>query len=848
MNPTDILNPGKRRPSKAYLVDKLREAVFSWREQGYPGVTSTTRRLLQFWFEEDHEIENNDGEKELFEFWFAQREAIETLIYVKEVLKNKNFVDLARVFGSGPMYGYDPSIDIYPNYAFKMATGSGKTFVMTMAIVWAFFNNKFENSKEYPSKYLLIAPNIIVYERLKRDFEENKIFKTYPFIPTEWKDAWDLKVILREDPITTIPEKVLFLTNIQQLEDRKKEDEVNKILDLKSVQKKKISETNRIREVLTSCPNVMILKDEAHHIYHTEKAWKKTLLKLNENLVKEYGEGIWAELDFSATPKTETGSLFPWIIVDFALAEAIEMNIVKRPMKGILKRAREITSDKAHERYRAWIDAGVRRWRDYKKNLEKVGKKPILFVMCENTAAADDVYDYLNSLPDLKNKVLLIHTNLSGEIQKKDLEKAREAAKNIDSDKNPYEAIVSVMMLNEGWDVRNVTIVVGLRSYTSKRRVLPEQVIGRGLRKMFPDQPAQNYVNMLEVIGPKGLIQILEDLEQQEGIKLATFDVDKRLNVTTIFVDERKADKYNIVIPILSPRIERKEIDLSKIQFEKLKRGNFELKNKIYKTEYIAKDMLTNVTVVKAKWALPVPQDSNSVIAYYTHKILKEVRIPDTTNFPLLYPLIKKYVKKKLFKKEVDLNDPRVLYVLSEPETQEFLINMFSKILKEISLKEKEPEIIDKLELKDIKPFVWSRQVFPADKSVLNYQPCDNNLEVAFSKFLDRVTDVKKFLKIPERKVGIYVEYLSTKDVVKPYYPDYILETTNGKFYFVETKGLVDIDVARKDERAKKWCEDLTRITGKPWKFIRVNQGLFESHDFKSFKDLIKAHKMTYEI
>ena len=66
MNPTDILNPSKRRPSKTYLVNQLRKAVYKWREDGYPGVTDTTRRLLQFWFQEDHKL---DGE--LFRFWFC---------------------------------------------------------------------------------------------------------------------------------------------------------------------------------------------------------------------------------------------------------------------------------------------------------------------------------------------------------------------------------------------------------------------------------------------------------------------------------------------------------------------------------------------------------------------------------------------------------------------------------------------------------------------------------------------------------------------------------------------------------------------------------------------------------
>jgi len=77
MNPTDLLHPEQRHPSKAYLVNALRKAVYSWREQGYPGTTATTKRLLQYWFEEDHLVE-----KEPFKFWFCQREAIETLIYV----------------------------------------------------------------------------------------------------------------------------------------------------------------------------------------------------------------------------------------------------------------------------------------------------------------------------------------------------------------------------------------------------------------------------------------------------------------------------------------------------------------------------------------------------------------------------------------------------------------------------------------------------------------------------------------------------------------------------------------------------------------------------------------------
>jgi len=67
MTPTQILNPNQREKSKTYLVNKLREAIFSWRKQNYPGVSNTTRRLLNFWFKEDHIVDND-----LFSFWFCQ--------------------------------------------------------------------------------------------------------------------------------------------------------------------------------------------------------------------------------------------------------------------------------------------------------------------------------------------------------------------------------------------------------------------------------------------------------------------------------------------------------------------------------------------------------------------------------------------------------------------------------------------------------------------------------------------------------------------------------------------------------------------------------------------------------
>jgi len=71
MKPTELLPPSQRTSSSAYLVNRLRKAIFDWREQGYPGVTPTTWRLLQFWFYQDHELERDP-----FEFWFVKEKPL----------------------------------------------------------------------------------------------------------------------------------------------------------------------------------------------------------------------------------------------------------------------------------------------------------------------------------------------------------------------------------------------------------------------------------------------------------------------------------------------------------------------------------------------------------------------------------------------------------------------------------------------------------------------------------------------------------------------------------------------------------------------------------------------------
>ena len=837
MNPTDILLPQNRDKSRAYLVNKLRPAIKDWRDFGYPNTTKTTKRLLDFWFNEDHLVNN-----EKFEFWYAQRESIETLIYVYEVMKTRRFFDLARDFGDGPQF-FDPNFDLYPLYGFKMATGSGKTYVMALSIIWQYFNHKFENNEDYTSKFLLIAgEKNVIYDRLKRDYQEGKIFHEIPLIPPEWTNRFDLKVILKEDPINIIPDSVLFLTNVQQLQDkasRKKEADkfVDEVLELKEVNRANIAQENRIKEVLENIPNIMILKDEAHHIYNYEKKWKQILIDLHKALELKYGKGFNSELDFSATPRGENGALFPWLIVDFTLKEAIEMNIVKRPLKGIVQNATEITSTNVVERYRAWIDSGIKRWQEYKDALAKLNKKPILFFQCPDNKQADQLKKYLETLPQLSGKILLIHTDSSGDVTKSDIEEARKFAQTVDSDNNTYEVIVSTMMLNEGWDVRNVNVIVGLRSYTSERNVLPEQVIGRGLRRMFPDENAsvKDFVNILEVIGPPGLMQIIEELEKEENITFGTTNLGNQINITTIFVDLDKKD-FDIEIPILTPAIIVREFEIDANLIDKIPQLSIKLENKVFKTTYRAIDMVTGAVQIERNWNLPVPQDVKSVIAYYTGRILNELNLSNM--FADIYPIVKDYIQKKLFDQIVNLEDPRVLFQISQSEVEEKIIKVFVESLKDLAFTEREPSKFDRIKISETQPFVWTKKVHQANKCLFNYVPCDNDLEVNFSRFLDSADDVKAFSKLIKR-IGFFMEYRDSEGNLRHYYPDFIVKMED-KYVIAETKGEVDVDVKFKDKRARMWCEDAERVTGDKWVYVRVNEEEFYKYHFDNFGKIVE--------
>ncbi|MHA2315400.1 MAG: DEAD/DEAH box helicase family protein, partial [Candidatus Hermodarchaeia archaeon] len=351
----------RRRPSKLLLVNKLRQVVGDWRNESYPGVSEISKCLFNYWFEEDHLV--NGGS---FHYYFGQREAIETLIYLVEIEKGRDLKGLVNRFaeifypegiqmhlGSGIVHQttmdgkrqirrYIPEVDgeiiqdLPPEnlsrYAFKMATGSGKTTVMAMAMVWSYFHRKKASGSDLSTNFLIIAPNVIVYQRLGKDFASNRIFHDFPLIPPEWKGQWNLKVILRGENTEPDPSGNLFLTNIHQIYESRHSgwtpaNAVDALLGRKPV-KDLTSYEQPMLDRIQRLKDLVIINDEAHHVHEEELKWHKTLMAIHEAIPS--GLSLW--LDFSATPKDQNGTYFPWIICDYPLAQAVEDRIVKAPL------------------------------------------------------------------------------------------------------------------------------------------------------------------------------------------------------------------------------------------------------------------------------------------------------------------------------------------------------------------------------------------------------------------------------------------------------------------------------------------------------------------------------------
>jgi len=833
------------RGATAPCVLAIREKVTKWREGGYKGATATTQLLLNYWFLTDHRSPRK------FAYHYFQREALETLIYLYEVEKIRRQKPLIEAFAARrdlKLLRYDE----FARYCVKMATGSGKTKVMALAIAWQYFNAVAEARDDFAKTFLVVAPNVIVFERLRTDFAGGRIFLTDPMIPEELRIYWDFQCYVREENERASSIGALYLTNVQQFYERaergsQEPEAMAAMLGPRPSGSKQPVEDFDGRIIARGGP-VVVVNDEAHHTHDEDSEWNKFVRRLGS----EVPGGLAAQLDFSATPRHTKGELFSWTVYDYPLKKAIIDRVVKSPLKGIAKGIVEQRSDIASARYQAYLTAGVERWKEYRDQLKPFGRRPVLFVMMNSTDDADEVGDWLKRKYPTEfgaEKLLIIHTDKSGEVSKKDVDSARQIARQVDMENSPVNCIVSVLMLREGWDVQNVTVIVGLRPYSAKANILPEQTVGRGLRLMFHGANS-GYVERVDVIGNKTFIEFVEQLEREEDLQLETFEVGKdKVVIVTIQVDQKKKDK-DILVPALSPILTRKkslaeeisELDVSSFSCPQLPRKQDDVVAKNFR--YEGYDLITLQKLVEREYTIPEPQTAEEVIGYYSRRVAQEVKLP--SQFSVLVPKVREFLENRAFGEKVDLTDPTMVKAIASNVAQYVTVKTFVEVLRKIAVSELEPQLLHAgRALSETSPFPWSRPTLAAGKGVFNLVPCDNEFEKEFARFLERAEDVVRFAKLPDQ-FGFAIDYTDGKANLRYYEPDFVALTKEGTHYILETKGLEDVNVANKDRAAKLWCENTTRLTAKPWEYLKVLQTEFTRLQPTSFSDLLilKPHTM----
>ena len=440
-SPYEILNPEIRwfpadedLRKKGYgkllspLVHKIRQEVKKWRNNHYEGGSHTSKALLNRWFQTRYPIETEEGISD-FQYYFAQREAVETIIWLYEVAKAKDKYDLIRYDSSGIVRAKDFPEE-WLRMVIKMATGSGKTKVMSLLIAWSYFHKIYEEGSNLARNFLLIAPNIIVLDRIYSDFEGLKIFFHDPILPENgfegqnWRDDFQLTLHLQDNVGLIRKTGNIFLTNIQRIYSSKEkmpsaEDEntMDYFLGEKPVLKTTDTKVN-LGEIVRDIDELMILNDEAHHIHDEKLAWFKAIEDIN-NKMKIKGSSLSIQVDVTATPKHNDGGIFVQTISDYPLVEAIAQDVVKHPVlpdQASRAKLQEYQSSKFIEKYKDYIHLGFLEWKKTYNRLKKT-KKSVLFIMTDDTKNCDEVHEYLQkTYPELKDAVLTIHTKNNGEL------------------------------------------------------------------------------------------------------------------------------------------------------------------------------------------------------------------------------------------------------------------------------------------------------------------------------------------------------------------------------------------------------------------------------------------------
>lgn len=916
----------------------------AWEDGSFlDSVTPTTRALLTYWFDEAYIDMRN------LNFHIGQRQAILNIIYIHEVLKKHKVVDVYEEIAPQLMlergFGIEQlADDIYsfPKYCVKMATGTGKTWVLEALIIWQYLNARHNEEGNFTKNFLLVAPGIIVYERLldaflgkmnddgeTRNFESCDIKKQEDlFLPEEYRNEFYGFLQSSVAAKTEIGSKVtgdglIAITNFHLLMGANEQEDEPGIEDgWKLPVSPGITAGNNLDtldnslkgkkelEFLHRLPDLMMINDEAHHIHDNMKngekeevEWQKSLRYIAE------GKGNRAmQLDFSATPYNEKGKkkvYFPHIVVDFDLENAIRRGLVKTLMLSERKELAVEELDFKAERdqagniidlsdgQRQMLRAGLAKLKKLEDEFAEVDstKCPKMMVVCEDTNVVPLVARFLYDEGLDKDDFIEIHSNKKGEVGEEEWSNLKNKLFALDRHAKP-RVVISVLMLREGFDVNNICVIVPLRS--SQSGILLEQTIGRGLRLMWRGNPeidelkaenrraimvehkmATNYFDVLSIVEHPRFREFYEELigKGLMGEEISDESVERAKGDLLPVGLKEDYEKYDFRLPMIVNEAEQTmktlDIDINELapfgmDYEKLlnmvpererwldrevlegvNAGFFEVSSGIFRStsynDYLGR--LTNHIVEKLNSPLDARGRNRPNVNYYPGLMINNAQIAG---------IIDKYIRTRLFKREIDPSEGKNWKILLISEVMEHIKGQVaSKIVKAQEEQEIQGETkviftpfssVDKIMVRenyslDIVKCIYEKCPYPSNKG---------QFEKNFMEYCDRDGEVDAICKVIEnRHTFARFRYVREDGMPAEYIPDFAVRFGSDVF-LVETKAQNQLsaqNVMRKQKAALRWVEKINNLLpeqreGLTWHYAILGDATF--YDWKKRNMMVR--------
>jgi type III restriction enzyme len=841
------------------FVNQLRDEVRAWREGGYPGTALVTRRLLEWWFERDEE-RRAIGRR----FFFCQQEAIETVIYFYEVQKRRKM----------------PETGDLVRYALKLATGTGKTVVMALLVTWSTLHKLKVSGSSLSANFLVLVPNLTVCDRVSgvprgdglSHSGEHNLYDAFDTVPPEYRDEFHPNVMVRNwQGIPLEGKREDWISDEVVAEGRFIPAAV-----LRAMRRRAQQDPNAvIRRMLVGWRDVVVINDEAHHVYgekRTKKGedpgyikWSKIIGRVSKAarlpLVVDLSATPWYG---SGSPKPE-GTLFEWLISDFPVYDAFESGLVKvvrlpdPDEKGriYLDLWDLVKGAKTKEEYiRACKGAIASIYSSWKKDFEEWsstfdfarGPSPVLLCVADSAARAAWLFEHLTSEyellrnPDDEDRKRWVTIQIDSKVfdaDKGNEAVLREMVSTVGRKGKPggeVRCIVSVQMLTEGWDVQSVSHILGLRAFGSP--LLTEQIIGRGLRRTNYDvlnQPIQER--------PEGS----EETVDAFGIPFVGFPVEKRKRPQTggwgqkpvwIEPDDKKA-KFQVRIPNVrswAVGVVQSLADLVHVEdLPEVRLNPKETPPDVHVRPVVGGQPEAIMTLEEFRKEWPLLKT-----AFFTAEELFEVTNPGSAadlgigpTFDELLDLSRRFLDSRVRALDVDgqKSDPRDVGIYY---WRRQALDVLENAVRGVGAGGVEPVPIlgnpEWLDSAMLRRFQWTGLLADGKRCHTNKVPCHTDLEKQFADFLDRASDVVRYFK--NERFGFSVTYYEGNRP-RQYYPDFIVvaREADGRevTWLAETKGEIRPNTALKSEAAAMWCEKMSRTTYGQWRYLLVPQRRLEA-------------------